>query len=120
MKRRNTEATFAVTPVSTKPESFDQDDVFDEKEENDSRETSDFSKSEASCSMETVNDHFNQLFQQLNDYLKRANEMDGLFIRRRMKHMKEKMTAINSLFDDFLHTGERLERFLKDRTNNNY
>lgn len=73
----------------------------------------------ASTSMESVSDHFEQLFYQVEEFTKTANEMDSLFVRRRMNQMKDGMRVINSMFDDLLIAGNRLEKFLMDRQNNN-
>lgn len=69
--------------------------------------------------MESVSDHFEQLFYQVEEFTKTANEMDSLFVRRRMDQMKDGMRVINSMFDDLLIAGNRLEKFLMDRQNNN-
>lgn len=72
-----------------------------------------------STSIESVSDHFHQLFDQLEGYMKNAPDLDCIFIRRRIDKMKDGMQTINYMFDEVLDTGSRLERFLEERQNNN-
>jgi hypothetical protein len=100
------------------------DDVFEEKEakedDGDCSETKDGSfNCSASTSIESVSDHFEQLFGQLETFTKTANEMDCIFVRRRMDKMKDGMRIISAMFEELLDTGNRLEKFLVDRQNNN-
>lgn len=110
----------AIDEVEATPEC---DEVFDEMENNErsAKETFDNNNSTvlSNTSIESVNDHFSQLFQQLDDYMGKANELDCIFIHRRKRKMKETMSTITSLFEELLQTGGRLERFLAERQNNN-
>lgn len=73
-------------------------------------------------SIESVSGHFRNLFIQLEDYMKTADdEKERSMIRKRMNKMKDTMSTINRMFDDLLNDGDRLEKYLilMDGTNNN-
>lgn len=72
-----------------------------------------------SSSIESVSDIFNELFSQLEAYMRNAPEMDCIFIRRRIAEIKSGMRSINKQFEGLLITGSRLENFLVNRQNVN-
>jgi hypothetical protein len=103
------------------------DDVFDEKpmktessleDDENNNNVGDSSNNTTGTSIESVSDHFHQLFDQLEAYMTSAPELDCIFIRRRVNKMKDGMRTINYMFEEVLNTGNRLERFLEERQNN--
>lgn len=120
--RRNSEMVLPTSFESMTQKEFEDecDNVFGKSpiKEEDLKDISSFNSS-ASTSMETVSDHFRQLFEQLEKYMETAPDFDCLFIRKRVSKMKSGMLNINQLFDDLLHTGNRLEKFLIERQRNN-
>lgn len=114
-----------VSAVSDSEEDDDCDDVFNKKatlnddfDLSETKENASFNCS-ASTSMESVSDHFEQLFGQLEVFTKTANDLDCIFVRRRMDKMKDGMRTISHMFEELLNTGNRLEKFLIERQNNN-
>lgn len=94
------------------------DDVFNEMQMTFSSLQSSTSFSDAPTSFETVSEHIKKLFNRLEDFKKNANELESIFVTRKMDKMKETMEEINNHFDDFLREGARLEQFLVDRKTN--
>lgn len=129
LARRNTDGQINDTKLDFDSEADTWDDVFDEKpikneeisvvEEEESTFSGNDTNNTTSTSIESVSDHFHQLFDQLEDYMKEAPELDQIFIKRRINKMKDGMNTINVLFEEVLNTGIRLEKFLSDRQNNN-
>lgn len=83
-----------------------------------SRDMSSFNTT-AATSMETVSEHFRDLFGDLEKYMETAPDFDCIFIRKRVAKMKDGMSTINNLFEDLLNTGNRMEKFLMERQRNN-
>ena len=69
--------------------------------------------------LETVSEHFRQLFNQLEDFMKTASDADKAYVHRYIENMKHGMQTINSMFDDIINMGWQLEKLLEDRANNN-
>lgn len=66
----------------------------------------------AATSIETVSQHFRNLFEQLEVHMKTASIADCGVISKEMNDMKRNMATINRMFEDLLNAGDRLETFL--------
>lgn len=78
------------------------------------KENESFNYSTAS-SIESVSEHFKQLYEQLEAFTETAKPMDRIFVRRGMNQLKNGMESINIIFDDLVAIGSRLEKFLFSR-----
>lgn len=120
--RRHSEMNFSNSSHSTTHELVENecDSVFSKSpiKEEDLKDLSSFNSS-TSTSIETVTDHFRQLFELLEKYMQTAPDFDCIFIRKRVSNMKDDMSTINSLFEDLLNKGNRLEKFLIERQQRN-
>lgn len=82
----------------------------------DIKETSMFNSSAGSAvAPSSLSEHFNQLFVQLETYMKDAPIMDCVFIRRRIAEIKSGMRLVINQFEEINQTGRRLEKFMSER-----
>ena len=95
-------------------EAFEDEPTKDEK----SKKLSLFNNS-TSSSNESLSDIYNELFNQLEAYMRNAPEMECILIRRKIAEIKSGMRSINKQFEKLLSTGNRLENFLVNCQNVN-